>query len=112
MTGKTLLISSTLGIEGRKLLRPDDDYDPLREFNASYEGARTAVEEMHLEYREAPRIGGRPGPCGAGPWPERPVSEANRSGNDHPAPRLAADQSALALSSRCRVPTSFLCSGL
>ena len=51
VTGKTLLISSTLGIEGRKLLRPDDDYDPLREFNASYEGTRTAVEEMHLEYQ-------------------------------------------------------------
>ncbi len=51
VTGKVLMISSTLGIEGRKLLRPDDDYDPLREFNASYEGTRTAVEEMHLEYQ-------------------------------------------------------------
>lgn len=51
VTGKTLLISSTLGIEGRKLLRPDDDYDPLREFNADYEGTRTTVEEMHLEYQ-------------------------------------------------------------
>ena len=29
VTGKTLLISHTLGIEGRKLLRPDDAYDPL-----------------------------------------------------------------------------------
>ena len=51
VAGKTLLISSTLGIEGRKLLRPDDDYDPLREFNATYEGTRTAAEEMHLEYQ-------------------------------------------------------------
>ena len=51
VAGKTLLISSTLGIEGKKLLRPDDDYDPLREFNATYEGTRTAVEEMHLEYQ-------------------------------------------------------------
>lgn len=51
VTGKALLISSTLGIEGRKLLRPDDDYDPLREFNATYEGTRTTVEEMHLEYQ-------------------------------------------------------------
>ena len=51
VTGKTLLISNTLGIEGRKLLRPDDDYDPLREFNANYEGTRTTVEEMHLEYQ-------------------------------------------------------------
>ena len=46
---------------------------------------------------EAPRIGGRSGPYGSGPWPERPVSEANKSGYDHPATRLAADQSALAL---------------
>ena len=51
VAGKTLLISHTLGIEGRKLLRPDDAYDPLREFNASYEGTRTAAEEMHLEYQ-------------------------------------------------------------
>ncbi|MCY3562269.1 MAG: helicase-related protein [bacterium] len=51
VAGKTLLISRTLGIEGRKLLRPEDDYEALREFNASYEGTRTAVEEMRLEYQ-------------------------------------------------------------
>ena len=51
VTQKTLLISKTLGIEGRKLLTPEDDYEALREFNASYEGARTAVEDMHLEYQ-------------------------------------------------------------
>ena len=63
VTGKTLLISNTLGIEGRKLLRPDDSYDPLREFNANYEGTRTTVEEMHLEYQlllqEYPDLVGR-----------------------------------------------------
>jgi hypothetical protein len=51
VTQKTLLISKTLGIEGRKLLRPEDDYDPLREFNHEYEGTRTAIEDMHLEYQ-------------------------------------------------------------
>ncbi|MXW94320.1 MAG: helicase [Acidimicrobiaceae bacterium] len=69
VTGKVLMISSTLGIEGRKLLRPDDAYDPLREFNATYEGTRTAVEEMHLEYQAllkrhpelAERLDGLPG---------------------------------------------------
>ena len=69
VAGKTLLISSTLGIEGRKLLHPDDDYDPLREFNASYEGTRTAVEDLHLEYQKlirrhpelAERLNGLPG---------------------------------------------------
>lgn len=49
---KTLVISKTLGIEGRKLLRPDDNYDELREFNEAYEGTKTAVEGMHLEYQD------------------------------------------------------------
>jgi SNF2 family DNA or RNA helicase len=51
VTQKTLLISKTLGIEGRKLLTPDDDYEALREFNQAYEGTRSAVEDMHLEYQ-------------------------------------------------------------
>lgn len=51
VTQKTLLISKTLGIEGKKLLTPDDDYDALKEFNHSYEGTKTAVEDMHLEYQ-------------------------------------------------------------
>src|ERR1019366_5689227 len=51
VTQKTLLISKTLGIEGKKLLTPDDDYDALKEFNHAYEGTRTAVEDMHLEYQ-------------------------------------------------------------
>lgn len=49
---KTLLISKTLGIEGRKLLRPDDDYEALRDFNASYEGEATVQELLHLEYQK------------------------------------------------------------
>jgi superfamily II DNA/RNA helicase len=51
VTQKTLLISKTLGIEGRKLLTPEDDYDALKEFNHAYEGTKTAVEDMHLEYQ-------------------------------------------------------------
>ena len=51
VTQKTLLISKTLGIEGRKLLTPEDDFNALREFNHAYEGTRTAVENMHLEYQ-------------------------------------------------------------
>ena len=51
VTQKTLLISKALGIEGRKLLTPKDDFDPLKEFNHAYEGTRTAVEDMHLEYQ-------------------------------------------------------------
>ncbi len=49
---KTLVISKTLGIEGKKLLTPDDDYEALKELNHAYEGTRTAIEDMHLEYQD------------------------------------------------------------
>ena len=52
VSGKTLLISRTLGIEGRKLLTPEDDFEALKEFNAGYEGEITPVEQLHLEYQE------------------------------------------------------------
>lgn len=48
---KTLLISKTLGIEGRKLLTPEDEYAALRDFNAGYEGQPSAQERLHLEYQ-------------------------------------------------------------
>ncbi|MBS1848157.1 MAG: helicase [Actinobacteria bacterium] len=51
VTNKTLVISKTLGIEGRKLLTPDDTFDPLKEFNAAYEGTKTRVEDLQLEYQ-------------------------------------------------------------
>jgi superfamily II DNA/RNA helicase len=51
VTRKTLLISKTLGIEGKKLLTPADDYEALKEFNHAYEGTKTAIEDMHLEYQ-------------------------------------------------------------
>lgn len=51
VTQKTLLISKTLGIEGKKLFKPDDDFEALKEFNQAYEGTRTAIEAMHLEYQ-------------------------------------------------------------
>ena len=49
---KTLRISRTFGIEGKQLLRPDDDFQALKEFNHSYEGTKSATEEMHLEYQK------------------------------------------------------------
>ncbi|MCY3845725.1 MAG: helicase-related protein [Acidobacteria bacterium] len=52
VTQKTLLISKTLGIEGRKLLTPDDDYAALKEFNQAYAGTKSVVEKMHLEYQD------------------------------------------------------------
>ena len=49
VTRKTLLISKTMGIEGRRLLTPDDEFDALREFNVGYEGERSLIENMHLD---------------------------------------------------------------
>jgi hypothetical protein len=52
VTQKTLMISETLGIEGKQLLTPEDDYRALQEFNENYEGKTTIVEEMRLEYQK------------------------------------------------------------
>ena len=52
VTNKTLIISKVFGIEGKKLLTPDDDYDALKVFNQEYEGTQTPIEKMHLEYQE------------------------------------------------------------
>ena len=52
VTKKTLMISKALGIEGKKLLTPQDDYDALKEFNSAYEGTRTAIEDLHLELQD------------------------------------------------------------
>jgi len=46
---KTLRISKTFGIEGKKLLKPEDDYNDLKNFNEAYEGNVSAVEKMQLE---------------------------------------------------------------
>ena len=49
---KTLRISKTFGIEGRKLLRPEDDYDALRVFNQDYDGSISSIEKLHLEFQK------------------------------------------------------------
>ncbi len=51
VSNKTLLISKTLGIEGKKLLTPEDDFEALKDFDHAYEGEPTALETMHLEYQ-------------------------------------------------------------
>jgi superfamily II DNA or RNA helicase len=47
---KTLVISKAFGIEGRKLLRPDDEFDPVKEINEQFEGQQTETEKLMLEY--------------------------------------------------------------
>ncbi len=48
---KTLRISKVFGIEGKKLIKPEDDYDALKDFNHAYEGDVTSTEKMFLEYQ-------------------------------------------------------------
>lgn len=50
VTHKTLLISRTLGIEGRKLLTPDDEFDPVKELNEQCDGQLSDTESLRLEY--------------------------------------------------------------
>lgn len=52
VTKKTLVISRTLGIEGRKLLTPDDAFDPIRELNEQFDGVLSETEQLRLEYTE------------------------------------------------------------
>jgi len=56
---KTLRISKVFGIEGKKLLKPDDDYAALKDFQHSYEGATTPTEKMQLELERPAQ--GKPG---------------------------------------------------
>lgn len=52
VSNKTLRISKVFGIEGKKLLTREDDYDALRDFIHAYEGTTTTIEEMHLEFQK------------------------------------------------------------
>lgn len=49
---KTLVISKAFGIEGKKLLKPDDDFDPIKEINEQFEGEQTISEKLALEYQQ------------------------------------------------------------
>jgi len=49
---KVLRISKTFGIEGKKLLKPEDDYEALKDFTRAYEGTTSPIEQMRLEYQK------------------------------------------------------------
>jgi len=52
VTHKTLRISAVFGIEGRKLLTPEDKFEDLQDFIHAYEGDTTPLEQMHLDYQK------------------------------------------------------------
>jgi hypothetical protein len=81
---KTLRISKVFGIEGKKLLTPEDDYEALKDFYHTYEGDTTPLEELHLEYHRLLNA-----------YPElmnRLETLPNRifSGREHPTPEAKA----------------------
>jgi superfamily II DNA or RNA helicase len=84
VTHKTLRISKTFGIEGKKLLTPEDDYEALKNFNHLYEGEPTPVEQMQLEYEKL--LADDPGLA------ERLANLPGRvfSGKQHPTPGARA----------------------
>ena len=52
VSNKTLRISKVFGIEGKKLLKPEDDYEALRDFTHTYQGTLTPLEQIHLEFQK------------------------------------------------------------
>jgi hypothetical protein len=50
---KVLRISETTGLEGKKLLTPDDDFKTLKDFNAAYEGHASTEEQLRLVLNKA-----------------------------------------------------------
>ena len=51
VAGKTLRISKTFGIEGRQLLRDDDDYDDLKNL-VSLDGDKSFEETLQIEFEQ------------------------------------------------------------
>ena len=52
VSNKTLRISKVFGIEGKKLLKPEDDFDALKDFTHELEGTTSDIESMRLEYNK------------------------------------------------------------
>jgi hypothetical protein len=51
VAGKTLRISRLLGIEGGSLLRPDDTFEQLKNFNEAFEQKPSVEEQLRQELR-------------------------------------------------------------
>jgi hypothetical protein len=100
VSSKTLQISKTFGIEGRKLLTPEDDFAALKEFIHKYEGQTTVEEDMRLELQRllasdpelAARIENLPGRVFSGKEHPTPGTKAVFFCYRLPRPDYAADK--------------------
>jgi superfamily II DNA or RNA helicase len=96
VSGKTLRISKVFGIQGGTLLKPEDTYDDLKEFNHEYEGDTSTLEKMHLEYQKLlkqypdleTRLNNLPGRVFSGKQHPKPGSKAVFFCYALPAPRV------------------------
>ena len=52
VSSKALRISKVFGIEGKKLLTPEDDFEALRDFTHAYQGELAPLEQLHLEFQK------------------------------------------------------------
>lgn len=86
---KTLRISRTFGIEGKQLLKPDDDYEALRDFIKAFEGERTPAEDLRLEFQRLLQEYRRLEESGAFLQLER-LPNRLFSGKQHPTPDAKA----------------------
>ena len=77
VTQKTLLISKTMGIEGKKLLTPEDDYEALKEFNHAYEGTDLGDRGDAPRVPEAARRDARPRRGASSSFPARSSAVAS-----------------------------------
>lgn len=81
---KTLRISKTFGVQGKKLLTPEDDYEALKNFNHILDEDTTPEEDMNLEYQKLLQDN---------PGLEERLNELPRrvfSGKEHPRPGTKA----------------------
>jgi len=99
VSGKALRISKVFGIQGKKLLKPDDNYDDLKDFNHDYEGETSVLEEIHLEFQKLlqqhpdleERLNNLPGRVFSGKQHPKPGSKAVFFCYALPAPTVKQD---------------------
>lgn len=63
VSGKTRMISKTLGVDTGKLYTGDDDYEETRDINKLFDGEQSDVEKLRIEYqllvRDHPELAAR-----------------------------------------------------
>ncbi|MFN9822028.1 MAG: helicase, partial [Akkermansiaceae bacterium] len=51
VSGKTRMISKTLGVDTGKLLTGNDEFDETRDINKLFDGEQSGIERLRIEYQ-------------------------------------------------------------